>query len=155
MTENPPKRYRVVFICTRNSCRSQMAEAFARAVASDIIEPLSGGTAPADEVDPGAVAAMREAGIDISGARPKVLPQADLSAADLIVHMGCGSEQCLVVPGIPSEEWGIDDPAGHGEEGYGLAREIIRQKVLDIAERLRTGRFGREGSPPKLSFELV
>jgi len=132
------KRYRVAFICTRNSCRSQIAEAFARSLASDVIEPFSGGIEPGLQLDNGAVETMKEIGIDISGSRPKRLPQEILYSFDLVVHMGCGSEQCLEVPGVPSEEWSIEDPADGGPEEYRQVREVIRAKVVDLADRLRS-----------------
>jgi arsenate reductase len=152
-----PRRYKVAFICIKNSCRSQMAEAFARELASDVIEPYSGGTEPSARLDPGAVDAMREVGIDISGARPKLLPKETLYSLDLVVHMGCGSEQCLAVPGVPSEEWGIEDPAAKGPEKYREIRELIRTKVLDLAGRLRSmGVAPRSASgPDRLRLELV
>ena len=114
-----------------------MAEALARALASDVMDPLSAGTEPAGQVDPKAIEVMREAGIDISGARPKALSREAAEGLDLVVHMGCGSEQCLVVPGVPTEEWHVEDPAGKGTEAYRRARELVRAKVVELAERLR------------------
>jgi arsenate reductase len=134
----------------KNSCRSQIAEAFARKLASDIIDPLSGGTEPADRVDPGAVATMMELGVDISQARPKSLPGEVLTSLDLVVHMGCGGPRgCMVVPGVPSEDWGIEDPVGGSREKYLAVARTIEAKIRDLAVRLR------ERPPPTSMAELV
>lgn len=131
-----------------------MAEAFARHLASDVIEPVSGGTEPAERVDPGAVEAMREIGIDMSEAHPKQLSRETLESLDLVVHMGCGAPgMCLVVPGIPSEDWGIDDPAGKSPEKYREVMGIIEKKIRDLAARLRSG--GLPSASPRLAaFKL-
>lgn len=135
---------RTCFVCIGNSCRSQMAEGFSRHHASDVMAPMSGGTAPEDEVSPFAVSVMREKGIDISGAVPKKATEDMLRSCDLIVHMGCGSEgSCPFFPGIRTENWGIEDPKGRGMEAYREARDIIEAKVLDLASRVRTGRLIR------------
>jgi arsenate reductase len=134
------RRYTVAFVCVKNSCRSQIAEAFARMLASDVIGPVSGGTEPGEQVDPGAVAIMKEFGIDISHARPKTLPREVLSSLDLVVHMGCGEPGgCLTVPGVPSEDWGIEDPVGGPREKYREVAMTIESKVRDLAARLRSG----------------
>ncbi len=136
----PQRVYRVAFLCVKNSCRSQMAEAFARRLASDVIDPVSGGTEPGEHVDPGAVAIMRGFGIDISQSRPKTLPGDVLSSLDLVIHMGCGGpDGCLTVPGVPSEDWGIEDPVGGPRERYLEVAKTIEMKVRDLAERLRHG----------------
>ncbi len=130
---------KVMFVCIHNSCRSQMAEAFARHSSPDALAPSSGGTTLADEVDPIAVRVMAEKGIDISRARPRLATPETLGASDLIVHMGCGSEaMCPFVPGVPSENWGIEDPKGKGVEEYRRVRDLIEAKVLDLAQRART-----------------
>lgn len=153
MTESP-KRYRVAFICVKNSCRSQVAEALAKSLAPDIIDPVSGGTEPAEEVDPGAIEAMKDIGINISQARPKQLPAETLASLDLVVHMGCGAPgMCLIVPGILSEDWGVEDPAGGPAEKYREMVEVIREKVLDLAARLRSGRL--PSSSLKLTLRLA
>lgn len=138
------ERYKVAFICVKNAFRSQIAQAFSETLAPDIIEALSGGSAPADAVDPTAVEVMREVGIDISAKRPRSLPEEVLREVDLIVHMGCGDGvSCLAVPGIPSENWGIDDPGS--DLGRARAtREAIRANVGLLAERLRSGRVHPE-----------
>lgn len=85
---------------------------------------------------------MKEIGIDISRAHPKQLPGDTLASLDLVVHMGCWAPGvCLLVPGIPSEDWGIEDPAGKSIEKYREMVRIIKEKVLDLAARLRSGRL--------------
>lgn len=135
------KLLKVCFVCVHNACRSQMAEAFARQIAPDAIEPTSGGTTLSDAVDPMAVGVMAEKGIDISGARPKLATPRVLASSDLIVHMGCGSEaMCPYVPGVPSENWGVEDPKGGGIDAYRRARDVIEAKIRDLADRIRSGR---------------
>jgi arsenate reductase len=156
MTIGSGRVYRVAFLCVKNSCRSQMAEAFARNLARDIIDPVSGGTEPGEHVDPGAVAVMKELGIDISQARPKSLSREVLSSLDLVIHMGCGGPSgCLTVPGVPSEDWGIEDPVGESREKYLAVARTIESKVRDLAERLRKGPpSGIPAEPPPPSFTL-
>jgi len=154
MKTESSRKYSVAFICVKNSCRSQMAEAFARHLASDVIDPVSGGTEPAERVDPGAVAAMKEIGIDISRARPKQLSKETLQSLDLVIHMGCGAPgMCLTVPGIPSEDWGIEDPVGKSPEKYREVMGIIEKKIRDLAARLRSGGLP-SASPRSVTFEL-
>jgi arsenate reductase len=154
MKNESNRRYRVAFICVKNSCRSQMAEAFARHLASDVIEPVSGGTEPAERVDPGAVEAMREIGIDMSEAHPKQLSRETLESLDLVVHMGCGAPgMCLVVPGVPSEDWGIEDPVGKSPEKYREVVRVIEKKIQDLAARLRSGKTP-SASPSSVTLEL-
>ena len=154
MKTESSRRYRVAFICVKNSCRSQMAEAFARYLANDVIDPISGGTEPAERVDPGAVEVMNEIGIDISRARPKQLSRETLQSLDLVIHMGCGAPgMCLIVPGIPSEDWGIEDPVGKSVEKYREVVSIIEKKILDLAARLRSGKTP-SASQSSISFEL-
>jgi len=154
MKTESSRKYRVAFICVKNSCRSQMAEAFARHFASDVIDPFSGGTEPAEQVDPGAVEAMTEIGIDIFRACPKRLSRETLESLDLVVHMGCGAPGiCLVVPGVPSEDWGIEDPVGKPNEKYREVRSIIETKVRDLAARIRSGRM-LSVSPSSVTFQL-
>lgn len=154
MKTGPGRKYRVAFICVKNSCRSQMAEGYARNLAIDVIDPLSGGTEPAERVDQGAVEAMKEGGIDITQARPKQLSRETLQSLDLVVHMGCGAPgMCLTVPGIPSEDWGIEDPVGEPKEKYREVRNIIEAKMRDLAARLRSGKIPSATSN-SVSFQL-
>lgn len=122
-----------------------MAEGFARQLASDAIDPVSGGAAPELEVSPLAIAVMQEKGVDISKAVPRQATPEMLGSCDLIVHMGCGSEaSCPSFPGIPTENWGIEDPKGGTIGDYRLARDRIESKVLDLARRARAGRIGQK-----------
>ena len=142
---------KVMFVCIHNSCRSQMAEAFARRLASDALAPSSGGTALADEVDPIAVMVMAEKGMDISVARPKLATPEALASSDLIVHMGCGSEaMCPFVPGVPSENWGVEDPNGKEIEEYRRIRDEIETKVLGLAQRVRASQLSQNTMEFKL-----
>lgn len=157
MIESRSRRYRIAFVCTKNSCRSQMAEAFARELAPDVIVPLSAGTEPAREVDPNAIEVMREVGIDISDAKPKPLTPEEAADLDLVVHMGCGSQRCMVVPGVPTEEWQIEDPVGKGIDAYRTVRELVRAHVIRLAERLRAKAPDDVGdaSTERLTFRLT
>jgi len=147
------RRYRVAFICVKNSCRSQMAEALARHLAGDIIDPVSGGTEPAEHVDQGAVEAMRGVGIEISRARPKQLSREVLESLDFVVHMGCGAPgMCPIIPGAPSEDWAIEDPAGKPPEKYMETLRQIEVKVLSLAALLRSGRLPHASSEIKLEL---
>ncbi len=144
----------MAFICVKNASRSQMAEAFARRLAGDIIEPFSGGVNPAERVDPGTIETMNEIGIDLSGATPKQLSNETLASLDLIVHMGCGAPGgCLTVPGVPSEEWGIEDPVHQSKQKYREVRNAIESKVRNLRDRLRSGESPSQSSRT-LNFRL-
>lgn len=128
-------KYKVAFVCTGNSCRSQMAEGFAKLFGSDVFEVYSAGTHPADEVNPNAVEAMKEIGIDISGQYPKLLRDipADL---DILITMGCGVV-CPFVPNKYKEDWGLEDPVGKPIEEFRKVREIIKGKVEELVKKAR------------------
>lgn len=121
----------VAFVCTGNSCRSQMAEGWARHLGGDMFEVYSAGTQPTDEVNPLAIAVMKEAGIDISDHRPKLLTQIP-AKVDILIKMGCG----VVCPSLPAnyqEDWGLEDPVGKPVEEFRRIRDEIKQKVLSLA----------------------
>ncbi|MBN2536986.1 arsenate reductase ArsC [candidate division WOR-3 bacterium] len=125
---------RILFACVGNSCRSQMAEAFCRELGRDV-ECASAGSKPAAEVQPDTIAVMKEAGIDISGARPggfKDLP--DLKY-DYLVTMGC-EVVCPFLPGATEIRWEIPDPFGKGIAEYRRVREIVRGEVAGLLEQL-------------------
>ncbi|MBI3953456.1 MAG: arsenate reductase ArsC, partial [Chloroflexi bacterium] len=103
---------RVLFVCVHNTGRSQMAEAFAKHLAPESIEVESAGTMPAEEVNPLVVQVMREAGIDISCGRPKLLTPAMVDRADLVITMGCSLEEACPAALVPAEDWGLEDPQG-------------------------------------------
>ena len=129
---------RVLFVCVHNAGRSQMAAGWLRHLAGDAIEVRSAGSEPANQVNPAAVAAMAEVGIDITGNTPRLLDYDTAYAADVIITMGCG-DTCPVFPGKRYEDWKLDDPAGKGIEAVRPIRDEIRDRVQAlVAELLRT-----------------
>ncbi len=129
----------VMFVCVHNAGRSQMAQGFLSHLAGDRVEVRSSGTMPADSVNPSAVEAMREVGIDISLAKPKVLTDEDVRASDYVITMGCG-DACPFYPGKKYLDWKLDDPAGKGVEAVRPIRDQIKRLVVDlIAEIDRKG----------------
>jgi len=122
----------VIFACVHNAGRSQMAAAFFNALADPLkARATSAGTAPGDRVHPEVAAAMREAGIDLSGARPQQLTPELAAEAQMLVTMGCGDE-CPVVPGVARDDWPLDDPKGRPIEEVRRIREDIRRRVSDL-----------------------
>lgn len=130
-------KYKVAFVCIGNSCRSQMAEGFARAYGSDVLDVYSAGTDPADAVKENAVKAMEEVGIDISDHQPKLLEDIP-SELDILITMGCGVE-CPYLPCKFREDWGLEDPAGKPIEVFRATREIINGKVKKLIKKVRNG----------------
>ena len=128
----------VLFVCVHNAGRSQMAAGWLRHLAGDAVEVRSAGSIPAEEVNPVAVEAMREVGIDIGGQRPKVLEYATAQASDVIVTMGCG-DVCPVFPGTRYEDWPLDDPAGLGIEVVRVIRDQIGDRVRGLVHELVPG----------------
>jgi arsenate reductase (thioredoxin) len=122
----------VLFVCRHNTGRSQMAEAYLRQLAGDSVEVASAGTIAADRPDPGVVALMAEDGVDISGARPKLLDPAVAERADRIITMGCDVEG---VPRIDAD-WGLPDPKGQPPERVREIRDMVKQKVSDLLATL-------------------
>jgi arsenate reductase len=118
----------VLFVCVHNAGRSQMAAGWLRHLAGDRVEVRSAGSAPAETVNPSAVEAMREAGIDITGRTPKILEYEAAQDSDVIITMGCG-DACPVFPGKRYEDWKLDDPAGKGVEAVRPIRDEIRTRV--------------------------
>ncbi|MCY1158054.1 MAG: hypothetical protein MOP51_1076 [Citricoccus sp.] len=135
MTTNPPS---VLFVCVHNAGRSQMAAAFLAYLSDGRIEVRSAGSAPAESVNPAAVEAMAEVGIDISAAAPKILTPEAVQNSDVVVTMGCG-DACPFYPGTRYEDWELEDPAGKGVEAVRPIRDEIRGRVEAlIAELLPT-----------------
>lgn len=118
----------VLFVCVHNAGRSQMAAGYARALSGGAVRVLSGGSEPGDELNPVAVAAMREEGIDIGDAVPQLLRTDDVRASDAVITMGCG-DACPVFPGKRYEDWELDDPAGKGLDEVRVIRDDIRGRV--------------------------
>jgi len=132
-------KLKVAFVCTGNSCRSQMAEGWARHLGSDVLEVYSAGTHPASEVNPNAIAVMKEVGIDIAGQYPKVLDDIPMEL-DILITMGCGVV-CPFIPNKYEEDWGLPDPAGKPIEEFRRVRDIIKDKVAELGERVRAGKL--------------
>ncbi|UGS26931.1 arsenate reductase ArsC [Microbacterium resistens] len=121
----------VLFVCVHNAGRSQMAAGFVRALAGDRVEVRSAGSLPAEHINPVAVAAMAEAGIDIAGEQPKVLTTEAVQDSDVVITMGCG-DACPFFPGKRYEDWQLEDPAGQGIEAVRPIRDEIRARVEDL-----------------------
>ncbi|WP_406070938.1 arsenate reductase ArsC [Micromonospora sp. NBC_01638] len=132
MTDKPS----VLFVCVHNAGRSQMAAGWLRHLADDTVEVRSAGSAPAETINPAAVQAMREVGIDITDQAPKLLEYATAESSDVIVTMGCG-DACPVFPGKRYEDWKLDDPAGKGVESVRPIRDEIRSRVAKLLAELR------------------
>ncbi|MFE4582341.1 arsenate reductase ArsC [Streptomyces chartreusis] len=118
----------VLFVCVHNAGRSQMAAGFLSHLAGDRIEVRSAGSIPGDQVNPAAVAAMREVGIDISAAQPKVLTTEAVQASDYVITMGCG-DACPIFPGKKYLDWALEDPAGKGVEAVRPIRDEIHKRI--------------------------
>jgi protein-tyrosine-phosphatase len=131
MTDKPT----VLFVCIHNAGRSQMASGYLRHLAGDRIEVLSAGSAPAASINPTAVAAMAEEGIDISAEQPKILTTDAVKASDVVVTMGCG-DTCPYYPGKRYEDWVLDDPAGQGIEAVRPIRDEIRRRIETLISEL-------------------
>jgi arsenate reductase len=123
-----PDPRRILFVCVHNAGRSQMAAGFARALGGDRVEVFSAGSEPADALNPVAVQAMAEEGIDIAGTQPAILTTDAVRAADVVITMGCG-DTCPVFPGKRYEDWELTDPAGLGIDEVRPIRDEIRARV--------------------------
>jgi arsenate reductase len=135
MTNTPT----VLFVCVHNAGRSQMAAGWLVHAAGDRVDVRSAGSAPADRVNPVAVEAMREVGIDIAGEQPKRLTTDGVAAADVVVTMGCG-DTCPLYPGKRYEDWDLPDPAGQPIEVVRTIRDEIRKRVEALLAELLTAR---------------
>ena len=125
----------VLFVCIHNAGRSQMAAGYLRHLGEGRIEVLSAGSTPADAVNPMAVLAMAEEGIDIANEQPKVLTTDAVKASDVVITMGCG-DACPFYPGKRYEDWVLDDPAGQGIESVRPIRDKIRGRVEALIAEL-------------------
>ena len=125
----------VLFVCVHNAGRSQMAAGYLQHLAGDRIQVLSAGSAPAGQVNPVAVQAMAEEGVDITAEAPKLLTDAAVREADVVVTMGCG-DACPFYPGKRYEDWVLDDPAGQDLEHVRPIRDEIRAKVEALVDEL-------------------
>ena len=121
----------VLFVCVHNAGRSQMAAGYLQHLAGDRVEVRSAGSMPGNQVNPSAVAAMAEEGIDISNAQPKVLTTEAVQASDYVITMGCG-DACPIFPGKRYLDWALDDPAGQGVEAVRPIRDEIRGLIESL-----------------------
>jgi len=127
----------ILFVCVHNAGRSQMAAGYARILGGDRVRVLSGGSAPGDALNPMAVAAMAEEGIDISAEVPQLLLTDDVRASDAVITMGCG-DACPIFPGKRYEDWELTDPAGKGLDEVRPIRDDIKQRVQRLLDDLLT-----------------
>ena len=134
-------RSSVLFVCVHNAGRSQMAAGWLRHYAGDAVEVRSAGSEPADQINPAAVEAMREVGIDITDQTPKKLEYATAQSSDVIITMGCG-DACPIFPGKRYEDWKLDDPAGLGVEAVRPIRDEIGRRVRSLVAELLPDRGG-------------
>ncbi len=118
----------VLFVCVHNAGRSQMAAAFLTHLSEGAVEVRSAGSEPADQINPAAVQAMAEVGIDITAEKPKILTDQAVRESDVVITMGCG-DTCPFYPGKRYEDWVLDDPAGQGVEAVRPIRDEIRRRV--------------------------
>jgi len=125
----------VLFVCIHNAGRSQMAAGYLRHLAGDRIDVLSAGSAPAESINPMAVLAMAEEGIDIAAEQPKILTTDAVKESDVVITMGCG-DTCPFYPGKRYEDWVLDDPAGQGIEAVRPIRDEIRGRVEALIAEL-------------------
>ena len=125
----------VLFLCVHNAGRSQMAAGWLRHLAGDRVQVFSGGSEPAEQVNPAAIAAMSEVGIDISHKQPQRWTDDDARSADVVVTMGCG-DVCPVYPGKRYEDWELTDPAGRPVEFVRTVRDEIRERVEQLMASL-------------------
>jgi arsenate reductase len=125
----------VLFVCVHNAGRSQMAAGFLRHLAGDRIEVRSAGSMPAEQINPVAVEAMAELGIDITAETPKILTTEAVQASDVVITMGCG-DACPFFPGKRYEDWKLDDPAGQGLEAVRPIRDDIRSRIAQLVDEL-------------------
>ena len=130
-----PDRPSVLFVCVHNAGRSQMAAGWLRHLAGDRVEVRSAGSEPGDRINPAAVAAMAEVGIDIAGRTPQRLAWETAESSDVIITMGCGVA-CPVFPGKRYEDWKLDDPAGQGVEAVRPIRDEIERRVRGLLAEL-------------------
>ena len=142
MTDRPT----VLFVCVHNAGRSQMAAGYLRRLAGDRVRVLSAGSEPGDRLNPMAVAAMAEEGIDITRAVPELLTTEAVLESDVVVTMGCG-DACPFFPGKRYADWVLDDPAGQPLEKVRPIRDEIRRRVEILVAELATGEPDRLPGP--------
>jgi arsenate reductase len=130
------KPVRVLFVCVENSCRSQMAEGFARALGADLLEPWSAGSKPSGKINPTAVQVMKEKGIDLTCQISKGLNDLPKVQWDYVFTMGCG-DACPFVPAVSHEDWSIQDPKNLPLDQFRKIRDKIEEKVRNLIDRAK------------------
>lgn len=125
----------VLFVCVHNAGRSQMAAGWLQSLSNGRIEVLSAGSAPKDSINPVAVEAMAEVGIDIANNVPKVLTIDAVKDSDVVITMGCG-DACPIFPGKRYEDWALEDPAGQGIEPVRAIRDEIKVRIEELLKDL-------------------
>jgi len=125
----------VLFVCVHNAGRSQMAAGYLQHLAGDRVTVLSAGSQPTDQVNPVAIEAMAEVGIDIAGEQPTILTDGAVQESDVVITMGCG-DTCPYYPGKRYEDWDLDDPAGQGIDAVRPIRDEIRRRVERLIKSL-------------------
>ncbi|MDI2130150.1 arsenate reductase ArsC [Yinghuangia seranimata] len=128
----------VLFVCVHNAGRSQMAAGFLRHLGGGRVEVRSAGSIPGDQVNPVAVEAMKEVGIDIADQQPKVLTTEAVQASDVVITMGCG-DACPIFPGKRYLDWALDDPAGQGIDAVRPIRDEIEKRIKGLLAELLPG----------------
>ena len=129
----------VLFVCVHNAGRSQMAAGWLSSLAAGRVDVLSAGSAPADRINPVAVEAMAEVGIDITAEQPKILTVDAVRESDVVITMGCG-DTCPIFPGKRYEDWELEDPAGQGIETVRRVRDEIRDRIQTLLGELLPAR---------------
>jgi arsenate reductase len=142
-----PDKPSVLFVCVHNAGRSQMAAGFLTQLSGGDVEVRSAGSIPGDRVNPSAVAAMAEVGIDISAQTPKVLTSEAVEHSEVVITMGCG-DACPVFPGKRYLDWELEDPAGQGVEAVRPIRDEIKARVESLLAELLPRRKAHAGHPP-------
>jgi len=130
----------IAFVCTHNSCRSQMAEGWMNYLAGELFDVYSAGTEKYPGVKPFAREVMEDVGVDMSGHTSKLLRDIPRKL-DILITMGCNVE-CPYVPALHREDWGLDDPSGGPKEDFEETRDIIERKVIELISRLKKGEIG-------------
>jgi protein-tyrosine-phosphatase len=137
MTATSADRPSVLFVCVHNAGRSQMAAGYLTHLAGGAIEVRSAGSEPAERINPVAVQAMAEEGIDIAAEQPKILTTDAVKASDVVITMGCG-DTCPFYPGKRYEDWVLEDPAGKDLNGVRSVRDEIRRRVQQLVDELHS-----------------
>lgn len=128
----------VLFVCVHNAGRSQMAAGFMRELSGGSVEVRSGGSEPGSQINPVAVAAMAEEGIDISEQVPQLMTTEQVRDSDVVITMGCG-DSCPIFPGKRYEDWELTDPAGRGIDEVRPIRDDIKQRVVALLKEINAG----------------